>query len=307
MGDKVCLFCWKFLVFTSLLSYFVFSQKLPSRYNPSKSSKAAEAADLDHDEFMKVKSASVKIVQSNNKRGRGSRDKGRGKKLSKTKQNTGHRGAKVAGNASQRIKQQEVGSQGQAGGRGRRTVRKRRVGKKAVEDLLLGHRGATHSSSIGRESLRSMDEDWDDEKASPVTPIHMGAANNSNSIEEAESDDNVQAMESDDNVQAMESDDNEQAAESDDNGQAVEYDQGNWEIGFNGAPSRWSRDLVGMSDDDVEASEDDDDNDNVIGIENNGEEDSEADAMSEEGSDGTANRIVNEESSESDVSEDSSD
>ncbi|KAL2627394.1 hypothetical protein AAZV13_07G170700 [Glycine max] len=280
---------------------------LPSRYNPSKSSKAAEAADLDHDEFMKVKSASVKIVQSNNKRGRGSRDKGRGKKLSKTKQNTGHRGAKVAGNASQRIKQQEVGSQGQAGGRGRRTVRKRRVGKKAVEDLLLGHRGATHSSSIGRESLRSMDEDWDDEKASPVTPIHMGAANNSNSIEEAESDDNVQAMESDDNVQAMESDDNEQAAESDDNGQAVEYDQGNWEIGFNGAPSRWSRDLVGMSDDDVEASEDDDDNDNVIGIENNGEEDSEVDAMSEEGSDGTANRIVNEESSESDVSEDSSD
>ncbi|KAG4383911.1 hypothetical protein AAZX31_13G159500 [Glycine max] len=293
--------------------------KLPSRYNPSKSSKVAEAADLDRDEFMKVKSAPVKIVQSNNKRGRGSRDKGRGKKLSKTKQNTGRRGAKVAGNAGQRIKKQGVGSQGQAGGRGRRTVRKRRVGKKAVEDLLMGHRDASHSSSIGRESLRSLDDDWDDEKASPMTPIHMGAANSNNSIEEVESDDNVEAMESDDNVQAMESDDkvqamesddNVQAAESDDNGQAVEYDQGNWEIGFNGAPSRWSRDLVGGisdedEDEDAEASEDD--NDNGIGIENNEEVDSEADAMSEEGSDGTANRIVNEESSDSDVSEDSSD
>ncbi|TKY59218.1 Homeobox protein EgHBX4 [Spatholobus suberectus] len=276
--------------------------KLPSRYNPSKSSKVAEPADLDHDEFMKVKSAPVKIVQSNSKRGRGgrdkgrgSRDKGRGKKLSKTKQDTGCRIAKVARNLNQRIKQQGVGSQGQAGGRGRRTVRKRRVGERAVEDLLLGRRGATHSSSIGRESLKSLDEDWDDEKASPMTPIHMGAANISNSTEEAESDDNVQAMESDDNVQAV---------ESDDNGQAVEYDQGNWEIGFNGTPSRWSRNLVGMSDEDVEASEDDNDNGN--GIEENEEEDSEADAMSED-SDGTENRIVNEESSDSAGSEDSSD
>ncbi|RDX65166.1 Homeobox-DDT domain protein RLT2, partial [Mucuna pruriens] len=274
--------------------------KVPSRYNPSKSSKAAAApADMERDEFMKVKSsAPVKIVQSNNKRGgRGSRDKGRGKTQYKTKQNTGRQSAKVAGNLGQRIKQQGVGSQGQgqgqAGGRGRRTVRKRRMGKRPVEDLLLGHKGATHTSTIGRESLRSMDEDWDDDKSSPMTPIHMGAANISNSTEEAESDDNVQAMESDDNIQA---------AESDDNVQAVEYDQGNWEIGFNGTPSRWSRGLVGMSDEDVEASEDDNDNDNGNGI----EEDSDADAMSE-GSDGTANRIVNEESSDSDVSQDSSD
>ncbi|MCF6814777.1 hypothetical protein L3H39_11205, partial [Corynebacterium sp. MC-16] len=131
------------------------------------------------------------------------------------------------------------------------------MGKRAVEDLLLGHTTASHSYKIDREPVRNLDEEWDGEKASPMTPVHIGvAADNSNSAEEVESDD--------------------------DNAQAVEYDQGNWEVGFNGVPpNRWSRGLVGMSDDDVEASEDDDDNDNVIGIENNGEEDSEADAMSE--------------------------
>ncbi|XP_014508807.1 homeobox-DDT domain protein RLT1 isoform X2 [Vigna radiata var. radiata] len=298
--------------------------KLPSRHNASKSIKVSETADMGRNEFMKVKSNTVKIVQSNNKRGRGSALKGRSKNISKTKQNNGRRhSAKVAGNLNQRVKQQGGGSQGQAGARGRRTVRKRRMGKKVVEDLLLGHRGASRSNNIARESLRSLDEDWDDQKGSPMTPIHMGTANISNSTEEAESDDNVQAMESDDNVQAvesddngqavesddngqaMESDDNGQAVESDDNGQAVEYDQGNWEIGFNGNPSRWQGDLVGTSDEDIEASEDDNHNDN--GIEENEEEDSEGDIMSE-GSDGTANRIVNEEeSSDSDVSEDSSD
>nr|KYP42015.1 Homeobox protein EgHBX4 [Cajanus cajan] len=244
--------------------------KLPSRYNPSKSRKVVGRADLDNDEFMKVRSAPVKIVQSNNKQGeQGSCDKGRGKKLSKRKQDSGHRNAKVARSLNQRIKQQRTGSEGQVGGRGRQTVKKRRARERATEDLLLGHKGANRSSSIGRESLRSLDEDLNDDKASPMTPIHMGAANISNNTEEVESDDNVQAM------------------ESDDNGQAVEYDQGNWEIGYNGTPSRWSRDLVGMSDEDVEASEDDNDNNNgnsnEIGIE---EEDSEADVMSE-GSDGT--------------------
>ncbi|KAK7319734.1 hypothetical protein RJT34_04459 [Clitoria ternatea] len=253
--------------------------KLPSRYNPSKFRKVAEPADLNQNEFVKVKSAPVKIGQNSNKRGRVSQDKARSKKRSKTmygsKQETGRHKVKVTENLSQRIKQQGGGSQGQAGGRGRRTVRKRRVEKRAVEDLLLGHRGAPRNSSTrGREPLRSMDEDSDDEKASPMTPIHMGAANISNSAEEAESDDNVQA---------------------------VEYDQGNWEIGFNGTTSRWSRDMVGMSDEDVEASEDDNENDNV-------EEDSEPDGMSED-SDGMANRVVNEESSssDSDASEDSSD
>ncbi|KAK7362794.1 hypothetical protein VNO77_04916 [Canavalia gladiata] len=281
--------------------------KLPSRYNPSKSRKVAEPAELDHDEFRKVKSAPVKIVRSNNKRRRGNHDKGRGKKLSKTmygsKQDTGRRNVKVtAENLSQRIKQQAGGSQGQAGGRGRRTVRKRRVEKRAVEDLLLGHRGATRSSNTGKAPFRSLDEDWEDEKAtSPMTPIHMGAADPINSADEVESDGNAREVESDDNVQAM---------ESDDDVQAVEYDRGNWEIGFNGTPNRWSRRLVGMSDEDVEASEDDkdndNDNDNDNGIEENEEEeDSEADVMSE-GSDAMANRVVNEESSDSDVSEDSS-
>ncbi|XP_061344571.1 homeobox-DDT domain protein RLT1-like isoform X3 [Gastrolobium bilobum] len=283
------------------LTCFAFLQKLPSRYNPSKSSKVVEPepADSDHDDFMKVKSAPMKIARSSNKRGRGSHDKGRGKKLSKrmrdSKRDTS-RNVKVTENLSQRIKQQGRGSQGQAGGRGRRTVRKRRVEKRAVEDLLLGHGAASHSSSIGREPLRSLDEDWDDRKASPMTPIHMGAADISNSAEEAESGDNAQAVESGDNAQAVESGDNAQAVESDDNDEAVEYDQGNWEIGFSGTPNRWSRHLVNMSDEDVEASEDDNDN----GIE---EEDSEADVMSE-GSDGMANGVVNGAGSDSADSED---
>jgi hypothetical protein len=115
----------------------------------------------------------------------------------------------------------------------------------------------------------------------------------SSSSEEVEYDDNVQAVESDDNVEA------------------VEYGQGNWEIGFNGTPNRWNRDLVGMSDEeDAEVFEDDNNN----GIEENEEEEEEdeeegfeADVMSE-GSDGMANnRVVNEESSDSSDSEDSSD
>ncbi|KAK7252126.1 hypothetical protein RIF29_35862 [Crotalaria pallida] len=278
--------------------------KLPSRYSPFKSSRVAEPSDLYHDEFVKAKSAPMKVVRSGNKRGRGTHDKGRGKKLSKgmhgSKQDTGCT-VKVTENLSQRLKQQGRGSQAKSGGRGRRTVRKRRVEKRAVEDPLLNHRATTsHSSKISREPLRNLNEDWDDEKASPMTPIHIGAADVSNSTEE-ESDNNAQAMESDDNVQAV---------ESDDNGQAVEYDQGNWEIGFNSTPNRWSRDLVGgMSDEDVEASEDDNDNDIVNDniIEENEEVDSEAEDAMSEGSDGGANRIVNEESSDSSDSEDSSD
>ncbi|XP_027339637.1 homeobox-DDT domain protein RLT1 [Abrus precatorius] len=256
--------------------------KLPSRYTSIKSNREAEPAEFDHGEFTKDKSAPKKIVRSGNKRGRGSSDQGRGKKLSKkmynSKRDTGRRNAKVSDNLSHKLKQQARGTQGQgAAGRGRRTVRKRRVEKRAVEDLLLGHTTASHSTKIEREPLRSLDEEWDGEKASPMTPVHIGVADNSNSAEEVESDD--------------------------DNAQAVEYDQGNWEVGFNGVPSnRWCGDLVGMSDEDMDAFQDDNDN----GIEENEEEDSEADVMSE-GSDGMANRVVNVGGSDSAVSEDSSD
>lgn len=255
---------------------------------------------------MKVNSAPTKIVRSSRKRGRVSHDKGRVRKLSKRtddcKRDNGRHNFKVTENLGQRLEQQGQGSQGQAGGSGRRTVRKRRAEKRVVEDLLLGHRAANHSYNIDREPLRILDEDWNDEKASP---IQMEGADMSDSSEEVEYDDNAQAVESDDNVEAVEYDDhNAQAVESDDNVEAVEYGQGNWEIGFNGTPNRWNRDLVGMGDEeDAEVSEDDN------GIEENEveeEEDSEADVMSE-GSDGMANRVVNEEISDSSDSEDSSD
>lgn len=288
------------LINLSHLTGFPFLQKLPSRYSSFTSTKVVEPADFDRDEFMRVKSTPLKIVRSSKKRGRASQGKGRAKKLTKrrndSKQDIGRHNVNFTENLSQRIKQQGQGSQ--AGGRGRRTVRKKRVEKTDVDNLFLGHRGATHSSNIGREPLRILDEDWNDKRASPMAPIQMEAADISSSSEDVESDDNVQAMESDDNVQAV---------ESDDNVQAVEYGQGNWEIGFNGTPNRWNRDLVGMSDEeDVDASKDDSDN----GIEENEEEeDSEADVVESEGSDGInmANRFINEESSDSDVSEDSSD
>lgn len=282
-------------------------QRLPSRYTPFK----AEPAEFVHDQFIKDKSAANKIVRSGNKRGRGTKDQGRGKKLSKrmynSKRDTGRRTVKVTENLSQKLKPHGRGTQGRGGGRGRRTVRKRRVEKRAVEDLLLGHAAASGSLNIGREPLRSLDEEWDGEKESPMTPVHIGVAENSNSAEEMESDDNAQA---------------------------VEYDQGNWEVGYNGdSPNKWNRDFIGMSDEDVDASEDDFDNDigngndigieendfdnsigieendfdnsNGIGIEENQEEDSD-DVMSE-GSDGMANRVVNAGGSDSAVSEDSSD
>ncbi|KAK2393589.1 homeobox-DDT domain protein RLT1 [Trifolium repens] len=286
--------------------------RLPSRYTPFKPNSVVEPTALDHDGFTKAKS-SAKIVRSN-KCGRGASDHGRGKNLSKrmynSKRDAGRRNIKITENLSQKLKLQGRGTQGQGGGRGRRTVRKRRVEKRAVEDLLLGHAPASHSSMSGREPFRSLHEEWDDgEKASPMTPVHTGVDENSNSAEEVESDDNAQPMEFDDNVQAVESDDNAQAMESDDDAQAVEYDHGNWEIGYNGvSPNGWNRDLVGMSDEEVDAYEDGNDNNNgnVIGFEENEEEDSEEDVMSE-GSDGMANRVENVGGSYLSVSEDSSD
>lgn len=252
---------------------------------------------MDCDEFMKVKSAPMKIVRSSKKRARVNHDKGRTKKLSKrtndSKRDNDRLNFKVTENLSQRIEQLGQGSQVHAGGRGRRTVRKRREENRAVEDLLLSSRAAINSPNFSREPSRIMDEDWSDEKASPIL---REAAEMSSSSEEDEYDDNIQAMESDDNVEA------------------VEYGQGNWEIGFNGTPNRWNRDLVGMSDEEQHLEAFEDDNDNVIeGNEEEEEEDeeeeegSEGDVIMSDGSDGMANRVVNEESSDSSDSEDYSD
>lgn len=250
-----------------------------------------EPAELDHDDFIKEdKPAHNRIARNGNERGRGSHDQGgRAKKLSRRtqvpKQHSGRRNTKAVENLRQGLKQQGQLTQGQPGGRGRRTVRKRRVEKRAVvEDLLLGHTGVGRNSKMSTESLRSLEEEWDGEKES--SPIPMEAGDNSNSVDEAESDDN---------------------------GQAVEYEQGNWEVGFNGgSPNRWDRDLVGVSDDEVVGGSEDEN-----GIEEEGEEeleeDSEEDVIMSEGEgsdgDGVANRMMlnEEDGSDSADSEDSSD
>lgn len=264
---------------------FSFLQKLPSRFTPFKSGRTIGSAEVDGDEFIKEEKSN-KSVRGSNKRGRGSQDQGRAKKLSRRtqepKQHYGRRNGKGAYTLGQGLKQHGRGTQAQPGGRGRRTVRKRRVEKRAVEDLLLGQKVVSQSPKIGRESLRVLEEEWVEEKESSPIQMDDGGDDNSNSAEEVESDDN---------------------------GQAVEYDeQGNWEVGFNGDSSnRWDRDLVGGSDEEmVGASEDDN------GIEEELEEDSEEEVMSEgegEDSDGEGNNrmMVNEEGSDSDdVSEESS-
>ncbi|XLS94827.1 hypothetical protein HN51_070835 [Arachis hypogaea] len=82
--------------------------KLLSRYTSFKCNREVELAELGHGEFIKDKSASKKIVRSGNKRGRGSNDQGRGKKMSKrmysSKRDTSCRNVKVNENLSRRKK-----------------------------------------------------------------------------------------------------------------------------------------------------------------------------------------------------------
>ena len=142
--------------------------------------------------------------------------------------------------------------------------------KRAVDERSLSHRADSYRSKSIDESPRNLGEEWDDERIS----MHPMEDPNFNDAE---------------------------AVDSDDNAQAVEYEHGNWEIGFASASNGWREDLNEASDEDVDASEDD----NVI--EEAGDEDSEADVDMSDGSDGIANRVVNDEGTESAESDDYSD
>lgn len=225
----------------------------------------------------------LKGARNNYRRGRGGHEQRRGKKLQRrvnnSKSSAARKNARTNENTTQGLRQLGRRTLGQGGGRGRRTIRKRRVENRAVEETLLGHMADTHSSpESGGESPRNLDEEWDDER---INDINV-KGDNINSVEAVESEDN--------------------------NAQADEYEQGNWELGYDGVSGRWNGDLMEVSDEDVDASEDDDEDDDN-GIEEVGDGDSEEDVdvdVSEE-SDGIPNRIENDEGSESAVSEDYSD
>ncbi|XP_059439894.1 homeobox-DDT domain protein RLT1 isoform X2 [Corylus avellana] len=246
---------------------------LPSRYAPLNNVKEVELAELNHFEDMIEKnSAEMKSTRNRYKRGRGGRDQGRGKRSQKKvrvfNSHAGRRNVKSNENLIHGLRQQGQRTYSQGSGRGRRTVRRRRVEKRAVDERLPNHRADSDSPKSIGESPSNVGEDWDDEK---ISMLHMEGADNINDPEEVESDDNAQA---------------------------VEYDQGNWEIGFTNASNGWRGGLVEASDEDVDASEDDN------GIEEAVDEDSEVEAEMSEGSDGTANRIGNDEGSDSAVSDD---
>ncbi|XP_075664015.1 homeobox-DDT domain protein RLT1 isoform X2 [Castanea sativa] len=244
---------------------------LPSRYAPFDNVKEVELTELNHDEknFTELKSN-----RNSYKRGRGGREQGRGKKWQKKARvsysNVGRRNVKSNENLIQGLRQQGQRTYGQGSGRGRRTVRRRRVEKRAVDERLLSHRADTYRPKSIDDSPRNLGEEWDDERIS----MHPMEDPNFNDAE---------------------------AVDSDDNAQAVEYEHGNWEIGFASASNGWREDLNEASDEDVDASEDD----NVI--EEAGDEDSEADVDMSDGSDGIANRVGNDEGSESSDSDDYSD
>ncbi|XP_048323256.2 homeobox-DDT domain protein RLT1 isoform X1 [Ziziphus jujuba] len=256
--------------------------KLPTRFAPSRNDKEIELAELSHREHMKEENfAHLKSARNNYRRGKGGRDQRRGKKLQRrvnnSKSSAARKNARTNENTTQGLRQLGRRPLGQGGARGRRTIRKRRVENRAVEETLLGHIADTRSSpESGGESPRNLDEEWDDEK---INNINV-KGDDVNSVEAVESDDN--------------------------NAQAEEYEQGNWELGYDGVSGGWNGDLMEVSDEDVDASEDDDDDDDN-GIEEVGDGDSEEDVDVSEESDGIPNRIENDEGSESAVSEDYSD
>ncbi|PON60635.1 Octamer-binding transcription factor [Trema orientale] len=251
--------------------------KLPTRFAPQRNDKEIEVTELDYNEHMREENRSQKSVRNSYKRGRGGREQGRGKKLHKrangSKPAAARRNSRVSDNVHQGLRQPGGKILKQGGGRGRRTVRKRRPGNKVVKDMVQVHMADTHSSPESEgESPRNFGEEWDDEKV------------------------DMDHMKDDDNIIG------EEAVESDDNAQEEEYEQGNWEVGYNGVSSEWNGGLMEVSDDDADAFEDDDN-----GVEEVGEEDSEGDVDLSEGSDEMPNRIENDEGSDLSASEDYSD
>ncbi|GLU22947.1 hypothetical protein SLE2022_389830 [Rubroshorea leprosula] len=241
--------------------------KLPSRSSLAVKSKELELKELDPDVPMKEENfTTLSSKRNSHKRGRGGREQGSGRKLQRRlparKNDSLRQSAKRSNNLSLRLRQQGPRTNGQGSGRGRRTVRKR-AERRGVDNTLLSRMVDIVEPSTHPESPRNLNEEWGGEN---IGMMHVAGADDSSSAE----------VESDDNVQ--------------DGGG---YEQGNWEeVGFGGGSTEWNGDPMEVSDEEDDASGDN-------GIEQMGDENSEADLDVSEGSDGLANKIEDDESSES--------
>ncbi|KAJ6925913.1 homeobox-DDT domain protein RLT1 isoform X2 [Populus alba x Populus x berolinensis] len=246
--------------------------KLPSRYSDFKNEEV-EIKDVKLEEHNKEEIVDLRGKRSNYKRGRGGRDQGLATKWQRRvpglKSDTGrHSSSRGIQNLNQGPRQQGRKTNLQASSRGRRTVRKRRVEKTVAKEPLLGRMTNTVAAPVSYlskktaarnsyvKSFRNLDdEDWSAKKGS----LNVVGDDNSNSMEEAESDDNVEEE---------------------------VYEQGNWEPGFNGTSNGWNRNSMEVSDDDGDASN---------GIAAMVDDDSEGDIEMSDGSDREANQVQNDE------------
>ncbi|XP_034893761.1 homeobox-DDT domain protein RLT1 isoform X1 [Populus alba] len=246
--------------------------KLPSRYSDVKNEEV-EIKDVKLEEHNKEEIVDLRGKRSNYKRGRGGRDQGLAPKWQRRvpglKSDTGRQSSsRGIQNLNQGPRQQGRKTNLQASSRGRRTVRKRRVEKTVAKEPLLGRMTNTVAAPVSYlskktaarnsyvKSFRNLDdEDWSAKKGS----LNVVGDDNSNSMEEAESDDNVEEE---------------------------VYEQGNWEPGFNGTSNGWNRNSVEVSDDDGDASN---------GIAAMVDDDSEGDIEMSDGSDREANQVQNDE------------
>ncbi|XP_050371272.1 homeobox-DDT domain protein RLT1 isoform X2 [Argentina anserina] len=226
--------------------------KIPLRFTPMRNDREIEPTKTEHIE----QNTRPKSGRNSLKRGRGGREQGRGKK---SKSGGSRRKARVSENEYISPGLVPVGRrpQTQGSGRGRRTVRKRRMDR-AVEGTHISRITDLRSSpDSGGESPRNLTGGWEDEN---INTVHM------------------KGDERERYVQA-------EALESDYEDQVVGYEQGNWEIGFDGTSSGWNRGLREPSDGDMDASEDD--NNGVVEVR---EEDSEGDVDMSDASDEVPNR-----------------
>uniref|UniRef100_A0A6M2E7G3 Homeobox domain-containing protein n=1 Tax=Populus davidiana TaxID=266767 RepID=A0A6M2E7G3_9ROSI len=246
--------------------------KLPSRYSDFKNEEV-EIKDVKLEEHNKEEIVDLRGKRSNYKRGRGGRDQGLATKWQRRvpglKSDTGRQSSsRGIQNLNQGPRQQGRKTNLQASSRGRRTVRKRRVEKTVAKEPLLGRMTNTVAAPVSYlskktaarnsyvKSFRNLDdEDWSAKKGS----LNVVGDDNSNSMEEAESDDNVEEE---------------------------VYEQGNWEPGFNGTSNGWNRNSMEVSDDDGDASN---------GIAAMVDDDSEGDIEMSDGSDREANQVQNDE------------
>ncbi|XP_009352854.2 homeobox-DDT domain protein RLT1 [Pyrus x bretschneideri] len=248
-------------------------------------------------------STHLKSGRNSFRRGRGGREQGRGKRWQKKVNNpksvVSRRNIRGNENLSQGLRTVGKRTQGQGSGRGRRTVRKRRMKNRAVEETPLGRMSDIRSSpESGGESPRNLAEEWDDEK------IDMKGDEQGEGYEQGELEEGYEQGELGEGYEQGELGEGYEqggALESEDDEQAVGYEQGNWEIGFDGTSSGWNRGLVEASDNDLDTSEDDN---NVMEEVRDEDSEGDVDVDMSDASDEMPNAMRNDDGTESESSDD---